>query len=85
MNNKNQINLKALCIAMLQDAEYVIANKENSIIDDELHEWKQDLQWLVSDEKISEEVITFLHCCRYLEIDPQTTRYDILIRALEGK
>jgi len=82
MNNTNNLDLNKLCQAILDDAEDIIVNKTVEQIDDVNIHWKKELKWLLSDEEISNDNITFLHCCRFLDIDPCEIRFNILSKVI---
>jgi len=81
----NNFNLTKMCQAIIDDAENIIVNKTVEQIGDvggvKIH-WKKELAWLLSDEKISDDNITFFHCCRFLDIDPHEVRFNILSKVI---
>ncbi len=73
MKNNNDEGLKNLCNTLINDAIEILSDREYSCF-----KRMREFDWIFSNKMVSDDNMTFLHCCRFLDIDHNQKRIDIL-------
>lgn len=73
MKNNDDEGFKKLCNALIDDAIEILNDRDYSCF-----KRMREFDWIFSNKIISDDSITFLHCCRFLNIDHNEKRNDII-------